>query len=166
MRIRVATVDDTLHPIGEHGRVLAKRERATLAAIAASFNVSTAVMVSTDRIVSNVDRFLARGRSQRAWRIRWLLRLVEYLPVLSTGRPLTALGPELRQQLIRRKFQSSRGLWWIAAKSRYLVLLGIYGDSSVELETGSVPALERRRYGQAVRKTGGGRPEPGAENRS
>lgn len=159
-------MDDTLYPIGEHGRVLAKRERATLAAIAASFNVNAAVWVSTDRIVNNVDCFLARGRSQRAWRIRWLLRLVEYLPVLSTGRPLTALGPELRRRLIRRKFQSSRGLWWIAAKSRYLVLLGIYGDSSVDRETGFVPALERRRYSQTVRNTGGARSEPRDENRS
>lgn len=143
-------------PPGEQTRVFSKRERGTLAAVAECFNGSAPAMVSADRIVDNVDLFLAKGRSQRAWRIRVLLRLVEYLPMLSTGRPLKSMGPDSRRRLLRRKFQSARGLWWIAAKSRYLVLLGIYGDPSVARETGFVPPRDRRRYSRTAQNVGGG----------
>lgn len=117
-----------------------------MAAVAESFHAGVAGPAASDRIVDNVDEFIAKGRSQRAWRIRALLRLVEYLPVFSTGRPLTAMCADSRRRLLRRKFPAARGLWWIAAKSRYLVLLGIYGDRSVARETGFVPPEDRERY--------------------
>lgn len=149
--------------MGEHARALAKRERETLAAVAESFNASAPGLVAADRIVDNVDHFIAKGRSQRAWRIRALLRLVEYLPVFSTGRPLTAMCADSRRQLLRRKFQAARGLWWIAAKSRYLVLLGIYGDPSVARGTGFVPPEDRRRYRRTAPSRGRESSEPEVE---
>lgn len=141
--------------MGERATALAKREREILAAVAESFNTSAPGLVAADRVADNVDSFVAKGRSQRAWRIRALLRLVEYLPVFSTGRPLTAMCADSRRRLLRRKFQAARGLWWIAAKSRYLVLLGIYGDPSVARDTGFVPPEDRHRYRRAKRTAPG-----------
>lgn len=153
-----------LYPVGEGATALARRERETLAALAESFSVSAPGLVAVDRVVDNVDCFLAKGRSQRAWRVRALLRLVEYLPVFSTGRPLTSMCADARRRLLRRKFQAARGLWWIAAKSRYLVLLGIYGEPSVARETGFVPPQDRDRYRRTALGRLGEGLEPKVEN--
>jgi hypothetical protein len=160
-RLSIQTVIELLLPRLPEGRALAPFERRTLAAVADVVKEGSPVERTGEEIATSVETFLLAGRSRRAWRIRLLLHLLEYLPLLSTGRRLTSLDPEARSRLIQKKFGNAKGLWWIAAKARYLVLMGLYGDASAPAATGFVPPEKRTRYTGYVFPDGPGVPRPG-----
>lgn len=145
-RLSLERTASCLLPSVPDGCALAPVERRILAAVADVVKEGAPVALCGDRVARNVDTFLAASHSRRAWRVRILLYLLEFLPLTTTGRRLTSLAPEHRSELIRKKFRSARGLWWIAAKARYLVLMGLYGDESASLATGFVPPERRSRY--------------------
>src|SRR5262245_27653175 len=102
----------------EAGRALAHAERRTLARLAEVLLQGSPVAIAPEVVADNVDRFLLAGRSQRTWRCRALLRLVEWLPVVAVGRPLSALDLAERRRLVERHLVGARGLWWLCAKAR------------------------------------------------
>ncbi len=73
-------------------------------------------------------------------RIRFFMSLVQWLPVLSYGRPLTALVPQQRERFLR-SLQEHRldairlGFWGL----RTLALLGFYGRTDAALSIGYRP---------------------------
>ena len=140
------------------GRAFAPSEWRTLAAIAEIVREGAPAERTGEQIANNVEAFLTAGQSRRAWRIRALLRLLEYLPLRDTGLTLTSMAPGARSKLIREKFQHAQGLWWIAAKARYLVFMGLYGGSSAPLATGFKPPRERARYADYSFPDGPGTP--------
>lgn len=157
-RFSIQAVADFLLPAVPNGFALAPAERRILAAVADVVKQGAPVALSGGQVADNVDAFLVAGRSQRAWRIRLLLYLLEYLPLRETGRRLTSLDPDERSKLIRARFQHAKGLWWIASKARYLVLMGLYGDDSAPAATGFVPPERRDRYADYLFPTGPGIP--------
>ena len=138
-------------PLPPAGRALAESEYRTLVAVAEVLFPGPAREVPPEEIADNVEAFLNRGRSRRAWRIRALLHLIEWLPVLARGKPMTQLTPEQRRQLVEERYIDGRGLWGICAKVRYLVLLGAYGDARMHVATDFVPVSKRRRFQQGER---------------
>src|SRR5271167_4469572 len=66
-------------PLPRPGRCFADAEWRTLAR-AAEVMLPTAREVPPEDVADNVERFLVRGRSRRAWRVRVLMHLVEFLP--------------------------------------------------------------------------------------
>lgn len=136
-------------PLPPAGRALAESEYRTLVAIAEALIPDPDLQVPPEQVASNVEAFLLRGRSRRAWRIRALLHLIEWLPVVVHGTPLTRLSLEQRRRLVEQRYVDGRGLWGICAKVRYLVLLGAYGDSRMHGVTDYVPVSKRRRFQQS-----------------
>jgi hypothetical protein len=140
-------------PLAPPGRALAESEWRTLV------HVADVLLAGVDEIqpqdvADNVESFLIRGRSKRAWRIRALLQLVEWLPMVEFGKPLSTMTVAQRRRLIEEQYFDGRGLWGICAKVRYLVLLGAYGDGRLHAATSYVPVSKRRRFLHAERNGG------------
>jgi len=102
--------------------------------------------VAAHDVAWNVNEFLVRGRSRRAWRVRVLLTVIELAPLTTHGRPFSALSRDERTRLIRHKWVSGRHVWRICAKVRNLVILGAYGDRRAAERTGYVPVPQRPRF--------------------
>ncbi len=137
---------------------MAECEWRTLVAIAEVLYPGPQREVSPAEIADNVDRFLVRGHSKRAWRIRALLQLVEWVPVAALGKPLSKLALPERRRMVLDHYVEGRGLWQVCAKIRYLVLLGAYGDARMHAPTSYVPVPKRRRFLATERN--GGTPVP------
>src|SRR5262245_4361060 len=121
------------------GRALAEPERKTLGLIAEIILEGSPVRLPTSRIVDNFDRFLVLGKSQRAWRCRLLITLVEVAPIAVFGRPLSALRFELRRRFVLEKLARGGRFWSLCAKVRYFAYVGAYGDPEGVRATGFVP---------------------------
>jgi len=146
--VRLQTILLRTLPLPPAGHALAESEYRTLVAVAGVLLPGAEREVPPEDVADNVEAFLVRGRSRRAWRIRALLHLIEWLPVVVYGRPLTQLTPEQRRELVEQHYIDGRGLWGICAKVRYLVLLGAYGDARMHVATDYVPVSKRRRFQQ------------------
>jgi hypothetical protein len=133
-------------PLPPPGRALAEREWRTLVAIADVLFPGPHRELSPEDIADNVERFLICGRSRRAWRIRALLQLVEWVPVAEFGKPLTKMTFAERRRVVEERYIDGRALWAICAKIRYLVLMGAYGDARMHAPTSYVPVSKRRRF--------------------
>lgn len=164
-----------LLPLPQPGRVLADGEWRTLARIAEALLPTVACGVacgapsgvsgsvpptvlpgpsmegglSPEDVADNVERFLIRGRSKRAWRVRGLLQLVEWTPLLRGERPLSRMTLDRRRRLVKARYIDGRGVWGICAKVRYLVLMGAYGDARLHATMSYVPVSQRVRFAHA-----------------
>jgi len=126
------------------GRALADREWRTLSQVAETILEDLPFSIDAARVADNVERFLCEGRSQRAWRCRVLLTLLETMPFLTHGRGFSALDLHERRRLFEARIVDGRGLWGLCAKVRYLVLMGAYGDECVPSSLGVLLPGERR----------------------
>ena len=99
-----------------------------------------------ERVADNVEEFLVRGRSRRAWRCRVLLTLIECMPLFTHGRPFSKLGRAERRRLIEERYVGGAHAYRLCAKVRYLVLMGMYGDAAAPRATQYVPLAERARF--------------------
>jgi len=147
MRITLEDVAYRLLPRLEPGRALAHGEWLTLVSVAEVLLDGSPHEAPSDRVADNVERFLIAGRSRRAWRVRLLLELVQWLPVIDFGSRFTVLPREMRRRLIEEKWiRDRRHLWRVCAKVRDLVVLGAYGDARAGALTGYVPVPLRPRF--------------------
>ena len=127
------------------GRALADREWTTLMRVAEPLLIGSPVQVPPARVADNVEQFLITGRSRRAFRVRVLLNLLEWLPVASYGSTFSQLSTLERQQLLEDKLIPGKHLWGVCAKVRLLILMGIYGDSATMASLGLSPRDARKR---------------------
>jgi len=139
-------------PLPPPGRLLAETEWLTLARIAEAL-VPEPREVPPEDIADNVEKFLLRGRSRRAWRIRALMYVVEWSPVTIGRKPLSHMTVDERRRLIEERYIEGHGIWGICAKVRYLVLMGAYGDGRQHAATSYVPVSRRRRFAQVEHTT-------------
>jgi hypothetical protein len=147
MRITLEDVAYRLLPRLGPGRALAHGEWLTLVSVAEVLLEGSPPNTPAERVADNVERFLVAGRSRRAWRVRLLLQLVEWMPVVDYGGRFTTLERGKRRTLIEQKWIADRRhLWRICAKVRDLVILGAYGDHRTGIETGYVPVPLRPRF--------------------
>lgn len=135
-------------PLPTAGKVLADAEWRSLVRIAEAI-VPDSREVPPEDIADNVETFLLRGRSRRAWRVRALLHLVEWSPLTVGRKPLSQLSLTERRRLVEERYIDGRGIWGICAKVRYLVLMGAYGDRRLHAPTSYVPVSRRRRFSQS-----------------
>jgi hypothetical protein len=142
-----------LLPLPSPGRALAETEWRTLVRLAEAL-VPDSVEMPSQAIADNVEKFLIRGRSRRAWRVRALMQVVEWSPLVVGRRPLSRMSVAERRRLVVEYYVDGRGLWGICAKARYLVLIGVYGDGRLHAATSYVPVSRRRRF--APRAVNGG----------
>lgn len=131
-------------PLPSPGRLFAEAEWRTVACLAETLVPDMGELTSGD-IADNIEAFLLRGHSRRAWRVRALMQVVEWSPLTVGRRPLSRMAPRERRRLVEERYADPRGLWAICAKARYLVLLGAYGDGRLHAATSYVPASRRRR---------------------
>jgi hypothetical protein len=143
-----------LLPLPAPGRALAETEWRTLARVAEALVPDTVEVPSTD-IADNVERFLIRGRSRHAWRVRALMHVIEWSPLIVGRKRLSLLTLPERRRLLVRYYVDGRGLWGICAKARYLVLIGVYGDGRLHAPTSYVAVSRRRRFARTVVNGGG-----------
>jgi hypothetical protein len=143
-----------LLPLPAPGRALAETEWRTLARVAEALVPDTVEVPSKD-IADNVEKFLIRGRSKRAWRVRALMHLVEWSPLIVGRKPLSQMTLPERRRLVVKYYVPGNGLWGICAKARYLVLIGVYGDGRLHAPTSYVPVSRRRRFARDVVNGGG-----------
>jgi hypothetical protein len=136
-------------PLPSPGRALADAEWRSLVRIAEAL-VPDAGEVPPEEIADNVEAFLLRGRSRRAWRVRALLQLVEWSPVTLGRKPLSQLTLSERRRLVEERYMDGQGLWGLCAKVRYLVLMGTYGDRRLHAPTSYVPVSKRRRFSRTL----------------
>jgi hypothetical protein len=147
MRINLEDVAYRLLPRVEPGRALSQGEWLTLVHVAEVLLDGAPHRAAPDRVAHNVEKFLIAGRSRRAWRVRLLLQLVEWLPLFDCSRTFSALTRDGRRRLIEdRWIRDRRHLWRICAKVRDLVVLGAYGDALAADLTGYVPVPLRPRF--------------------
>ncbi len=132
-------------PLPSPGRVFAETEWRTLARLAEALSPDSVGMPPED-IADNVETFLLRGRSRRAWRVRALMHVVEWSPLAAGCRPLSQMSTRERRRFVLERYVEGRGIWAICAKARYLVLLGTYGDGRLHAPTSYVPVSSRRRF--------------------
>jgi hypothetical protein len=131
------------------GRALAHSEWLTLVAVAEVLVSDAPHGVSFEDIASNVDRFLVLGRSRRAWRVRVLMTLIEWLPV-AKGRPrFSRLSVAERRTIVEKEWIAGTRLGRICAKVKNLVVLGAYGDGRAAAQTGYLPIERRARFRDA-----------------
>jgi hypothetical protein len=143
-----------LLPLPPPGRLLAESEWRTFVHLAEVL-VPDTTEISSEDIADNIEKFLVRGRSRRAWRIRALMQVVEWSPLTVGQRPLSRMTVRERRRFVEERYVDGRGLWAICAKARYLVLLGAYGDGRLHAATSYVPVSRRRRFAAAVLNGGG-----------
>lgn len=146
MSITLEHVAYRLLPQVRPGRALADSEWTTLCRMSETLLEDAALTLSPERVADNVEHFLIRGQSQRAWRVRVLLTLVELMPLARFGRRFGELTRQDRRALVEQHFMLGGGLWSICAKVRLFVLMGAYGDAAVADTTGFVPMQERERF--------------------
>ena len=103
--------------------------------------------ITPEEVADNVETFLIVGRSQRAWRVRVLLTLIEVLPVATRGRPFSALDRSQRRAIVEREWIPGKRLGRVCAKVKNLVVLGAYGDPRAAAQTGYVSLDRRPRFG-------------------
>ncbi len=137
-------------PLPAAGRALDRREWRTLVRLAEVLLPDLQELPAAD-VADNVEFFLLRGQSKRAWRVRLLLHLVEALPLLEFGKRFSRMTRRERRRLIEERYVDGRGLWGVCAKVRFLVLLGAYGDARMHSTTSYVPVSKRRRFIHAER---------------
>jgi hypothetical protein len=140
-------------PLPGPGRALADSEWRTFVR-AAEVLVPGESEISPEDIADNVEKFLVRGRSKRAWRIRALAQLVEWAPVGVGHKPFSQMPIEERRRFVQNYWVDGHHVWGICAKIRYLVLLGAYGDMRLHAPTSYVPVSRRRRFMQTERNGG------------
>jgi hypothetical protein len=148
-----------LLPLPEPGRIFADGERRTLARIAEVLLPGGALddadgAVSPEEVAENVEGFLVRGRSKRAWRVRGLLYLVEWSPLIRGQRRLSRMTLRQRRRLVEDRYVDGHGIWGICAKIRFLVIMGAYGDARAHAAASYVPVSKRRRFARAERNGG------------
>lgn len=143
-----------LLPLPRPGRALAETEWRTLARLAEALVPDTGE-ISPQDIADNVEKFLIRGRSRRAWRVRALMQLIEWSPLIVGRQPLSRMGLAERRRLVVEHYVDGRGLWGICAKARYLVLVGTYGDGRLHAPTSYVSVSRRRRFARTELNGGG-----------
>jgi hypothetical protein len=141
-----------LLPLPDPGRVFSSGEWRTLTRIAEALLPDDSAVPPGD-VADNIEGFLIRGRSRRAWRVRALLYLVEWAPVTRGARPLSRMTLRQRRRLVEERYMDGRGVWGICAKVRFLVLMGAYGDGRQHAPTSYVAVSKRRRF-QADRAGG------------
>lgn len=146
MRITLEGVVRRLLPVVPVGRALAHREWRTLANVADVLLEGAPHGISAEQTADNVEGFLIAGRSRRAWRVRVLLHLIEFLPVADCGRTFSAMSRDRRRALVKQKWIGGTHLWRISAKIRNLVVFGAYGDRRAAAKTGYVPVSLRPRF--------------------
>jgi hypothetical protein len=143
------TLEDVCYrllPRVEAGRALAHGEWLTLVAAAECFLEDAPVDVDAESVADNVERFLCRASGRRAWRIRLLCQLVEWLPFALTGRRFSQLSVDERRALARDRMMQGGRLWSLCGKIRFLTYVGAYGDErAANRETGYVPIPLRSR---------------------
>ena len=98
-------------PVTAPGRVLAPRESLVLERAAEVLLAGTALDVPAADVARNVEEFLRRGRSRRAWRVRVLLTLIEVAPMSTHRRPFSRLTFEERCTLVRSKSRREAIYW-------------------------------------------------------
>jgi hypothetical protein len=125
--LTVQSVVTRLLPSPEPGRALAHAEWFTLARAAEVLMPACPVPLAPSEVADNVERFLATGRSRRAWRVRVLLHLVEQAPRRLGLAPFSELTRPQREQVVARFTEGDR-LWKLCGKVRYLCYVGAYGD--------------------------------------
>lgn len=144
-------------PLPPPGKVLADAEWRSLVRIAEVL-VPDVREVPPEDIADNVEAFLLRGRSKRAWRVRALMHVVEWSPLTLGLKPLSQLSLSERRRLVEERYVDGRGLWGICAKVRYLVLMGAYGDRRLHAPTSYVPVSRRRRFMRTAQNGAGAGP--------
>jgi hypothetical protein len=157
----VPTLEQVAHvvlPRVAPGRALADSEWRTLRAAAAVLMPGATPGIAPERAADNVERFLAIGRSPMAWRVRCLLHLLEYLPVLDFGAPFSALSPDQQRRIVTERMMRGSAPWRLCGRVRLLVIMGAYGDARAESGIGFVPVPLRSRF-----RRKGMRREPAAE---
>jgi len=123
------------------GRSLADSEWRTLVRAAEALLEGSAARVEFERVADNVERYLALGRSRTAWRVRVLLTLIEFLPLLHARAPFSTLTLAERRAWIEERWIGRGGPAALCARVRLLVLMGAYGDARAVDDLGVVPAV-------------------------
>jgi hypothetical protein len=127
------------------GHALAPSERRVVAGVAAALLADAPVDVQPEAVVDNVEAFIIRGRSQRAWRIRILLNVIEGLAKMQAGRRFSRLSPRAQLGLVQEHLVPGRGAWKLAQPIRHIVYMGAYGDEGAGMACGVTPVSMRRR---------------------
>jgi hypothetical protein len=148
-------------PRVEPGRALADVEWRTLVRVAEAMLDHLPERPTAEQVADNVERFLSIGRSRRAFRVRALLTLVEWLPVTTHRRSFSSLTVEQRCELMTRRFIAGEHLWGVCGKVRLLVVMGTFGDARTRASTGYIPVPERARF-----RSDGRSPESGPRERT
>jgi hypothetical protein len=128
------------------GAFFSDRERRTIVGIAEVQLEGEPSKVTPEAAVESLERFLARGRSRRASRIRVMLGLLELLPLTLGRGPFSRLSPVLRSDIVRGHLATGGHLWKVCAKVRQLIYLGAYADESSQNAVGFVQVRSRARY--------------------
>lgn len=127
------------------GRALSDSEWTTLMTLAEIMGDGAPMRVPPSRVADNVERFMIHGRSARAFRVRVLLTLVEYMTVPGFGARFSRLDRDTRRKVVEARFVQGDHLWGVCAKARMLVLMGMYGDRKAMDAIGFVPVALRTR---------------------
>ena len=141
-------------PLPAPGRALAEVEWRTLSCVAEALAPDTVEMPSKD-IADNVETFLIRGRSRWAWRVRALMHLIEWSPLIVGEKPFSEMSLPERRRLVAQYYVDGHGLWGLCAKARYLILIGVYGDGRLHAPTSYVRVSRRRRFERTALNGGG-----------
>ncbi len=132
-------------PLVSPGRALADSEWRTVVRMAEVVLEGCEVPLSAEEVADNVEQLIITGNSRRAWRIRALCTLVEWLPFTEHGKPFSQLSVEQRHELLADRFQRGR-LGRLCYKLRFLVVMGAYGDAKAEPVVGYQAVPDRARF--------------------
>ena len=152
MKTRLQHILMFLLPRVAPGNFFSPFERAPYLAAAEVLLEGCPVKMTAEEGLKNMENFLVSARSQRAWRIRILLVIVELAPLFLLGKKrFSKLSLEDRKTLMATRFQHGSHVWAICGKIKQLVYLGVYGDKRAERAIGFVPWYERPRFSELKR---------------
>jgi hypothetical protein len=97
-----------------------------------------------EQVARNLDRYIASTPGPRIWRLKLMLVLMEYAPLLRLRLPFRWLSPVAREQFLDRHMAHASGLLRVIAMGRQLVRLGYYASPAPQTSMGFMPVGKRR----------------------
>lgn len=97
----------------------------------------------TEQVARNLDRYIAATPGPRIWRLKLMLVLMEYAPLLRLRLPFRWLSPAAREQFLDRHLAHATGLLRVIAMGRQLVRLGYYAAPVPQTRMGFLPVGKR-----------------------
>jgi len=96
-----------------------------------------------EQVARNLDRYISATSGPRIWRLKLMLVLMEFAPLLRFRAPFSWQSLAGQRRFLDRHFVHARGLMRVISMGRQLVRLGFYAGHAPQTRMGFLPVGKR-----------------------